>query len=388
MKNPNNEEFDIFIIGGGINGAGIARDAAGRGIKVGLADMNEVGGATSSWSTKLIHGGLRYLENHNYGLVKESLKERDIIHYIAPKITEPLPFIIPHTENFRPAWIIKIGLFLYDFLAGKTNIPKSSTIKIRNEYPNILHSKYLLGFKYYDLQIDDNKLVKLNIADAYKLGAKIYENRKVIKVKRTINNWNIYLEKNITLKAKILINATGPWVNQVIKNIINLKSNKSLRLIKGSHIVTKKLYDEKVAFTLQNTDKRIIFVIPYKKKYTLIGTTEVEVKNPNNPKINDKEIDYLIDCVNLYFKNQISTEDIVETFAGIRPLVDNFNQNFSKITRDYVFDLNIENKEAPLLNIYGGKLTTYRKLSEKVIENLKKFLNNNQKSWTHKKQLN
>ena len=378
--------FDLFIIGGGINGAGIARDAAGRGLSVCLADKGEIGGATSSWSTKLIHGGLRYLENYEFKLVRESLKEREIVYKIAKHISRPIPFIIPHTDKIRPAWLIKFGLFLYDNLGGKTNIPKSKTFDLNKKFPNILKEKYKTGFQYFDIQIDDKKLTKLNAKDAKRNKAKILEYNKVIKAEIINNEWVINLQNGKKIKSKVLINASGPWINETLNKNIKIKSKNKIRLVKGSHIITKKLYKEDVAFTFQNTDKRIIFVIPYKKKYSLIGTTEVEVKSPENNEISNQEIQYLIKSVNNYLKKQISKKDIVDTYSGIRPLIEDFKEA-SKVTRDYVFDLHIV-KKLPLLNIYGGKLTTYRKLSEKVLIDLKKFLPKTKKGpWTDKKRL-
>ena len=379
--------FDLFIIGGGINGAGIARDASGRGLKVCLADKGEIGGATSSWSTKLIHGGLRYLENYEFKLVRESLKEREVILHIAPDITKPIPFIIPYSKKMRPAWLIKVGLILYDFLAGKSVISKSKSINLFKEYPNILKNKFIKGFQYYDVQVDDKKLTQLNAQGAKKNRALILENTKVNNVERFKDHWNIFLESGQVITAKILINATGPWINEVIKDIIKIKSKKSIRLVKGSHIIIKKLYDEEIAFTLQNEDKRIIFVIPYKEKYSLIGTTEVEVKSPENPKINEEEIKYLIQSANNYFIKQINSSDIIDTYAGIRPLIEDFKEA-TKVTRDYIFDLNVDDQLSPLLSIYGGKLTTYRKLSDKVFDELKLFLpSHTGKSWTDKEKL-
>ena len=378
--------FDLFIIGGGINGAGIARDAAGRGLSVCLADKGEIGGATSSWSTKLIHGGLRYLENYEFKLVSESLREREIVYKIAKPISKPIPFIIPYVDKIRPAWLIKIGLFLYDNLGGKSNIPKSKTLDLRKKFPNILQEKYKTGFQYFDIQIDDKKLTKLNIRDAKKHKAKILEYNKVKKAEIIDDKWIIHLQDGKKVKCKVLINASGPWINETLKKNIKLKSKNKIRLVKGSHIITKKLYKEEVAFTFQNKDKRIIFVIPYKKKFSLIGTTEVEVKSPENKGISKAEIKYLINSINNYLLNQISTKDIVSTYSGIRPLIEDF-KTATKVTRDYVFDLNII-KKLPLLNIYGGKLTTYRKLSEKVLLDLKKYLpNTNKGPWTDKKKL-
>jgi glycerol-3-phosphate dehydrogenase len=382
-----NKIYDIFIIGGGINGAGIARDAAGRGLRVCIADKGEIGGATSSWSTKLIHGGLRYLENYEFKLVKESLKERDVILNIAPNITKIIPFIIPHSNKLRPAWLIRIGMFLYDYLGGKTVVPKSKKINLIKEYPNLLKDKFTKGFQYYDVQVDDKKLTQLNAQDAQKKSALILENIKVVNVKRFHDHWKIYLENGLVITSTILINAAGPWINEIVKNILKISSKKSIRLVKGSHIIINKLYEQEVAFTLQNDDKRIVFVIPYKESFSLIGTTEVEVDSPENPIISKNEIQYLLSIVNNYFQKQIDETDIIETYAGIRPLIEDFKEA-SKVTRDYIFDLNVESNLAPLLNIYGGKLTTYRILSEKVLDELKYFLPRNiGKPWTDKKTL-
>jgi len=379
--------FDIFIIGGGINGAGIARDASGRGLSVYLAEKRKVGSATSSWSSKLIHGGLRYLENYQFKLVRESLKEREVIINIAPTITRPLPFIIPYTKKLRSKLLIRLGLFLYDNLGGKTKIPKSSKVNLNEKYSNVLQSKFSVGFQYYDVQVDDKKLVEMNIEDAKKLGATIIENTEVISAKRVTEGWEITLDNEEIIKTKILINASGPWINEIVNNVIKINTNKKIRLVKGSHIITKKLYKEEVAFTLQNDDNRVVFVIPYKKEYSLIGTTEVDVKTADNPSISDEEKIYLINTINNHFVKQISNQDIVDTYSGIRPLIEDFKEA-SKVTRDYVFDLNLQDKNSPLLNIYGGKLTTYRKLAEKVIEELDPYLPiQKTKHWTAFKSL-
>ena len=381
------KSFDILIIGGGINGAGIARDASGRNLKVCLVEKNKVGSATSSWSSKLIHGGLRYLENYEFKLVRESLKEREIINNIASDIVRPLPFVIPHTKAQRPKWIISLGLFLYDFIGGKSSLPKSSKINIYNEIPGILKKNFKYGFKYYDLQVDDKKLVELNINDAKKRGGVIIEDKKVVQVKRYNDHWVIKLDDQTNLYTKILINASGPWVNDVLQNVIKLNSKKSIRLVKGSHIITKKLYDKDIAFTLQNSDNRVIFVIPYNVNYSLIGTTEIEVTSPENTKIDKNEIDYLLNVVNKYFINQISINDIVDTYSGIRPLIEDY-KIANQVSRDYYFDLNVESNFSPLLNVYGGKLTTFRKLSENVLKILRPYLSLKKiESWTHNKKL-
>ena len=379
--------FDIFIIGGGINGAGIARDASGRGLKVYLAEKGKVGSATSSWSSKLIHGGLRYLENYEFKLVAESLREREVITQIAPSITKPLPFVIPHTKKLRSKLLIRLGLFLYDNLGGKTKIPKSSKVIFAEQYQNILQSKFTEGFRYYDVQVDDKKLVEMNVDDAKKMGAIIAEDTKVINANRIDNYWEITLNNNEKIKSKILINAAGPWINETVNNVLKINAKKSIRLVRGSHIITKKLYEEEVAFTLQNEDNRVVFVIPYKGKYSLIGTTEVDVDTPDNPSISNEEKIYLINTINNHFIKQISQEDIVETYSGIRPLIEDF-KDATKVTRDYIFDLNEDESKAPLLNIYGGKLTTYRKLAENVLLALNKYIPVNKKnSWTAKQKL-
>jgi len=381
------EMYDIFIIGGGINGAGIARDASGRGLKVFLAEKGKVGSATSSWSSKLIHGGLRYLENYEFKLVAESLREREVITQIAPNITKPLPFVIPYSKRLRSKLLIRLGLFLYDNLGGKTKIPKSSKINFNKKYKNILHPKFVEGFQYYDVKVDDKKLVEMNIDDSKKMGAEIAEDTKVIDAKRNENYWQITLNNNDVIRSKILINAAGPWINETVNNVLKINSKKSIRLVRGSHIITKKLYDEEVAFTLQNDDNRIVFVIPYKEEFSLIGTTEVDVNTPDNPAISDDEKIYLINSINNHFVKQISQVDIVDTYSGIRPLIEDFKEA-SKVSRDYVFDLNVQKTGSPLLNIYGGKLTTYRKLSEKVMEELIPYLpNTTNKNWTSSKKL-
>ena len=379
--------FDIFIIGGGINGAGIARDASGRGLKVYLAEKGKVGSATSSWSSKLIHGGLRYLENYEFKLVAESLREREVITQIAPSITKPLPFVIPHTKKLRSKLLIRLGLFLYDNLGGKTKIPKSSKVIFAKQYQNILQSKFTEGFRYYDVQVDDKKLVEMNIDNAKKMGAIIAEDTKVINANRIDNYWEITLNNNEKIKSKILINAAGPWINETVNNVLKINAKKSIRLVRGSHIITKKLYEDEVAFTLQNEDNRVVFVIPYKDEYSLIGTTEVDVDTPDNPSISNEEKIYLINTINNHFIKQISQEDIVETYSGIRPLIEDF-KDATKVTRDYIFDLNEDEFKAPLLNIYGGKLTTYRKLAENVLLALNKYIPVNKKnSWTAKQKL-
>ncbi len=266
-------------------------------------------------------------------------------------------------------------------------MPKSSKVNFAKEYTNILKTSFSVGFKYYDVQVDDKKLVQMNIDDAKKKGAHVVENTKVLNAKSVKRGWEITLDNNEIIKSKILINAAGPWINETVNNVLKINAKKSIRLVRGSHIITKKLYNEEVAFTLQNEDNRIVFVIPYKEDFSLIGTTEVDVNTPDNPSISDDEKIYLINTINNHFVKQISQVDIVDTYSGIRPLIEDFKEA-SKVSRDYIFDLNSENKKSPLLNIYGGKLTTYRKLSEKVMEELSPYLSNkNTKNWTATKKL-
>ena len=381
--------FDILIVGGGINGAGILRDAAGRGLKIGLIERNEIGSATSSWSSKLIHGGLRYLENYDFFLVRKSLKEREVILKIAETITQPIPFIIPHSSNLRPSWIIRLGLFFYDHLGGKISLPKSKYIKINNELQdNPLKEIYTKGYQYYDVKVDDRELVRLNIKDGVNNGAKIWEHTNITSANRYKDFWEIELNNKEIIRSKILINATGPWVIDFNKNVLKIDLKRNIRLVKGSHIIVNKIFSDNYALTLQNKDKRIIFIIPYKKNFSLIGTTEKIIENPDEPKISQDEIDYLIYNVNKYLKKPLNQKDIIDTYSGVRPIIEKTNFNTSKATRDYAIEANYEGSYAPLLTIFGGKLTTYRKLAEDVLDELqKKLIYKNLNKWTHLKAL-
>ena len=293
--------FDIFIIGGGINGSGVARDATGRGYKVGLAEQFDFGSQTSSWSTKLIHGGIRYLENYEFNLVRESLREREIIFHIAKNISKPLDFVLPHVSSLRPGWLIQIGLKLYDFLAGESKLPKSKKIDL-SQLDNFISDDFKFGYQYADLQIDDSRLTLLNLLDAQNRGAEIYNYTKVEKVQKLNGLWEIYLSNGKTLRSKILVNASGPMILDSFQNVFKENSNYEIKLIQGSHIVTNKLYEGSHAYILQQSDRRIVFIIPYLEKYSLIGTTELEVDSPFNPKITPEEESYLLDCVNNFSK--------------------------------------------------------------------------------------
>ncbi len=374
--------YDVLIIGGGINGVGIARDAVGRGLNTCLIEKGDIASQTSSWSTKLIHGGIRYLENYDFKLVRESLKERDIIKKIAPHITKPIKFVLPHVPSLRPSWFIRIGLFLYDRLGGKSSFEKSKFIYLKQEFKeNPIKENFKKAYIYSDLFVDDSRLALLNAEDAINRGAKIYVNTKVIKAIREKGHWSIYLENEKILKSKVIVNATGPYAISVLNNTFGIKPKKKLRLIQGSHLVLKKLYEGDHAYILQLNDKRIIFMIPYQKKYTLIGTTDHEVKSFENPKITEEEKTYLINSVNSFTKKKINENDIIWTYAGIRPLIEDNNIKASKISRDYTFEID-DVEGAPILTVLGGKLTTYRKLSEHVMEKLSKYLNFSDKSWT------
>ena len=372
---------DLLIIGGGINGVGIARDASGRGLKVTLIEKGDLASKTSSWSTKLIHGGIRYLENYEFRLVRESLKEREVIRKIAPHITKPIRFVLPHVPSLRPTWLIRLGLILYDWMGGFISFPKSKVVNLGTDYnENPIKPNFLTGYEYSDLFVDDARLVLLNAQDAISRGAKICTNSKVQKVVRKKNYWEVFLSNGEVLQSKVIINASGPYVLDVLKNIIGIESKKKIRHVQGSHIITEKLYVGEQAYILQLSDKRIIFLIPYLDKFTLIGTTDHEVKTYDNPEITDIEKNYLIKSVNKFIKKEITEDDIIWTYSGVRPLVEDLNENASKITRDYTFE--IDDNGAPILTIFGGKLTTYRKLSEHALKKISKYIKITNKSWT------
>lgn len=377
---------DLLIIGGGINGVGIARDAAGRGLKVTLVEKGDLASQTSSWSTKLIHGGIRYLENYEFRLVRESLREREVIKFIAPQITKPIRFVMPHVSHLRPTWLIRLGLLLYDWLGGFITLPKSRFVNLKKDYgDNPIKLNLQNGYEYSDLQIDDARLVLLNAQDAINRGAKIYTNTSVIKTERFETYWRVSLSNSEIIECKTLVNASGPFVLDVLKNICNVDTKKSLRLVQGSHIVVKKIYEGDQAYILQLQDRRIIFLIPYQNKYTLIGTTDKEVSSYLNPEITSEEKKYLIDSANTFLKSPITEEDIVWTYAGIRPLLNDQNSNASKVTRDYEFDL--DSKKAPIISIFGGKLTTYRKLAEHTLQKLSEVMPIPNQTWTDKEKL-
>lgn len=382
--------YDLAIIGGGINGVGIAVDAAGRGLSVFLCEKDDLASHTSSASSKLIHGGLRYLEHKEFRLVREALAEREVLLNKAPHIIRPMRFIMPHRPHLRPAWLIRTGLFFYDHLGKREKLLGSNNVYFKEDSP--LNSAITRGFEYSDCAVDDSRLVVLNAMHAREKGADIVTRTRCLSAKRDGEYWIVDLENaqgTFQIKAKALVNAAGPWVAQFIKQDLQLKSPYGIRLIQGSHIVVPKLYEGDKAFIMQNDDRRIVFAIPYLDQYTMIGTTDHEYKgDPAQVKITQGEIDYLVKVSNEHFKKQLTQDQIISTFAGVRPLCDDESDNPSAVTRDYTLALSKQAVgEAPLLSVFGGKLTTYRKLAESAMQQLKAFFPEMQGRWTAKEVL-
>lgn len=377
--------YDIAVIGGGINGVGIAADAAGRGLSVFLCEKDDLASHTSSASSKLIHGGLRYLEHKEFRLVREALAEREVLLAKAPHIIRPMRFIMPHRPHLRPAWLIRTGLFFYDHLGKREKLLGSNNVYFKDDSP--LNSAITRGFEYSDCAVDDSRLVVLNAMHAREKGADVVTRTRCLSAQRVEGYWVVELENaqgSFKIKAKALVNAAGPWVAQFIKQDLQLKSPYGIRLIQGSHIVVPKLYEGDKAFIMQNDDRRIVFAIPYLDQYTMIGTTDREYEgDPSKVQITQAETDYLLEVSNAHFKKQLTQADIIWTFAGVRPLCDDESDNPSAITRDYTLALSQENDEqAPLLSVFGGKLTTYRKLAESAMQQLKGFFPEMKGSWT------
>ena len=385
-KQPAQQYCDLLIVGGGINGAGIARDAAGRGLSVILCEQHDLAQHTSSASTKLIHGGLRYLEYYEFKLVRKALQEREVLLRAAPHIMWPLRFVMPHDAGQRPAWMIRAGLFLYDHLARRKFLPSSKGISLRNHLAGLpLKGIFHNGFEYSDGWVDDARLVVLNALDASERGANILTRTKCVNVLQEGKSWRVSLESeqygHIEVHAKAIVNATGPWTEQFANASDATKISHGMRLVKGSHIIVPRLFEHPYAYIFQNPDKRIIFAIPYQEEFTLIGTTDLEYRDdPGKVQINDDEINYLCQMANRYFTKQISSTDVVWSFSGVRPLLEDSSQNASAVTRDYRLEL--ENNIAPFLNVWGGKITTYRKLSEEVLDILLPCLDSNSPTWT------
>ena len=389
QKAPSDAIYDLAIVGGGINGAGIARDAAGRGLKVLLCEKDDLASATSSASTKLIHGGLRYLEYYEFRLVREALIEREVLLRAAPHIVWPLSFVLPHSREQRPAWMLRLGLFLYDHLGGRKRLPASRAIDLRRDPVGLpLSDAYVRAFSYADCWVEDSRLVVLNALDARERGAEILTRTRCSSARRQNGLWHVELmQKNAKqpsrAKARALINAAGPWVTEVMGAVAGANREKRLRLVKGSHFVVPRLHDGEQAYILQNDDGRIVFIIPYERDYSLIGTTDLPYDDdPAAAAITESEIDYLLRAVNRYLAQPVRAADIVWSYAGVRPLYDDASTSASAVTRDYVFDIDGGPNEAPLLSIFGGKITTYRKLAEHALEKLQPRLGFIQGPWT------
>lgn len=410
MIDQNVEPTDLFIIGGGINGCGIARDAAGRGLSVTLAEMNDLASATSSASTKLFHGGLRYLEYFEFRLVREALVEREVLLRAMPHISWPMRFILPYHRDMRfesdtptsrllsfimpwmkgrrPAWLIRLGLFLYDNLGGRRILPGTKTLTLEGAPEGAaLEDRFSKAYEYSDCWIEDSRLVILNARDAEARGAAILPRTKVLSAAREGNLWRIETQNTEngearTYHAKMLVNAGGPWVGDIIQTKVRLNSREGVRLVRGSHIVTRKLYDHDKCYFFQGTDGRIIFAIPYETDFTLIGTTDAEHDDPSNtPVCTPQEQTYLLNFANQYFKQDLSDDDVVWTYSGVRPLYDDGASSATAATRDYTLKVDA-NGGAPVLNIFGGKITTYRRLAESAMEKIAEQLPNVKGPWT------
>jgi len=385
--------FDLAIIGGGVNGCGIARDAAGRGNSVFLCEMNDLASGTSSWSTKLVHGGLRYLEYYEFRLVREALIEREILWGIAPHIIRPLRFVLPHHDGLRPAWLLRLGLFLYDHIGGRHLLPPTRSVDLtRDEVgkPLVPH-RYTKGFEYSDCFVDDARLVVLTARDAADRGAEIRTRSRAVEIRQTDGIWQVTVEnafsgERSTVRARVLVNAGGPWVEQVLAAGSGVNARAKVRLVQGSHIVVRKLYQHDRAYMFQNSDGRIVFVIPYQDDFTLIGTTDRDYDgDPAKVKASNEEIQYLCDSVSEYLAKPVRPGDVVWTYAGVRPLYDDGASEAKAATREYVFELDTPGG-APLLSIYGGKITTHRRLAEEALEKLAPYLNGTKarEGWTGK----
>ena len=382
---PLAEVYDVAVIGGGINGVGIAADAAGRGLSVFLCEKDDLASHTSSASSKLIHGGLRYLEHYEFRLVREALAEREVLLAKAPHIVKPMRFVLPHRPHLRPGWMIRAGLFLYDHLGKREKLAGSTSLKFGADSP--LKAEITKGFEYSDCWVDDARLVVLNAMAAREKGAHVHTQTRCVGARRSKGLWELNLERAdgslFSIRSKALVNAAGPWVAKFIKDDLKLDSPYGIRLIQGSHLIVPKLYDAPNAFILQNEDQRIVFTIPYMDQFTIIGTTDREYTgDPAKVSITEQETDYLQNVVNAHFKKQLSRDDILRTYSGVRPLCNDESDNPSAVTRDYTLALSGVPGEAPLLSVFGGKLTTYRKLAESAMAQLTPFFTQIKPSWT------
>ena len=376
---------DLVVIGGGINGAGIARDAAGRGLSVIMCEKGDLAEGTSSRSGKLIHGGLRYLEHFEFRLVREALIEREVLLKAAPHIVWPMRFVLPHSPDQRPAWLVRLGLFLYDHLGGRDKLPPCRRIDLRKDPEGqAIKDDYKLAFEYSDCWVDDARLVILNALDAKERGATILIRTAATSARRKNGTWDIeFRGSDGTLSrvcANALVNAAGPWVEDVISGVVGVNSTRRVRLVKGSHIIVRKFWDGPHAYLLQNHDRRVIFVNPYENDLCLIGTTDIPYEGrAEDVSIDSDEVDYLLAAVNRYTKKHLTHADIIGSFSGVRPLSDDNAANPSAVTRDYSFDCD---GEPPLLSVFGGKITTYRKLAEHALQKLRPFFPMMKGDWT------
>lgn len=381
------QSYDLIVVGGGINGAGIARDAAGRGLSVLLCEADDLAGHTSSASTKLIHGGLRYLEQYEFKLVAKALSEREVLLRAAPHIIWPLRFVLPHQKHLRPTWMIRSGLFLYDHLGGRQTLEHSGCVKFANHPAGQpLKPEFKKGFVYSDAAVQDARLVVLNCMDAAQRGAAIHTRTRCEAARRSADGWDVTLRPAAgeawNVHGRALVNAAGPWAAQFLDEVATQAHSEQLRLVKGSHIVVPKLFDHDNAYIFQQPDGRIVFAIPYEQDFTLVGTTDVEYQgDPWQVSISDDETDYLCTAINYYFERGITPADVVWTYAGVRPLLDDHEGDASAITRDY--RLKLDTRAAPLLNVFGGKLTTFRRLAEDAMDQVMQTLGDTAPAWTH-----
>ncbi|MDR6755505.1 glycerol-3-phosphate dehydrogenase [Mycoplana sp. BE70] len=381
---------DIFVIGGGINGCGIARDAAGRGYSVVLAEMKDLAAGTSSASTKLIHGGLRYLEHYEFRLVREALMEREVLWAMAPHVIRPMRFVLPyHKGGIRPAWLIRLGLFLYDHIGGRKLLPATRTLDMRHDPSGQpLKKLFTKAFEYSDGWVDDARLVVLNARDAADRGADIRVGTRVVSARRENGHWDVETENvasgaRETVRARMLVNASGPWVDKVLAGALGQNNVHNVRLVQGSHVVVRKKFSDPRAYFFQNPDGRIIFAIPYQDDFTLIGTTDRDYDgDPRDVRISDEEIDYLCRSASEYFVEPVTRADIVWTYSGVRPLFDDGAGKAQEATRDYVLKVDGNGSQAPLLNVFGGKLTTYRRLAEAALDKIGEAIGEKGGKWT------
>jgi glycerol-3-phosphate dehydrogenase len=384
--------YDLCIIGGGINGAGIARDAAGRGLRVLLLEKGDLAGATSSASTKLIHGGLRYLEHGDLRLVRESLAEREVLLATAPNLVRPLQIVLPIGPGSRPAWMVRTGLFLYDRLGGHSSLPRSKTVRLTDTpFGAPLDEGIRTGLTYWDGWTDDSRLVVLSALDAAERGANIRTRTRALSARRSNGVWHVEAEDRTgqwRAEARVLVNAAGPWVDEVLGDLgFESGVRRHTRLVRGSHIVLPRLYDGAHAYIVQNPDRRVVFIIPFEGDFTLVGTTEVDVESPEAAQPSADEVAYLCETVTRHFREPVRADDVVRRFGGIRPLYDDHKESASAVTRDYLLDVKADDDAAPVLTVYGGKITTFRRLAEHALEKLEQWLPDLQPAWTREAHL-